>query len=117
MCGNYLVEWTAGDVLHDDKVHAGSGTDIVNRDDVGMIQRGCSPRLLNESPFAFRIGGLFGRQNLDGDSSPKTQIASFVYGAHAALTDLREDFVVSEGSADHRLINPQGLMPAGLYAA
>src|SRR5262245_16142343 len=77
-----LIQRLAGNVLHHDKVNAALVPDIVNRNDVGMVQRGCGFRFLNKASLAVRIAHLVSRQDLDRYGSVQPDIASFVNNTH-----------------------------------
>lgn len=88
------VQRSAAYVFHGDKVIA----DIADRDDVGMIQGGRGPRLLNETAFPCRIGDGFGVQQLQGDRPIEARINGAMDGAHAAFAKLFRDGVMPEVS-------------------
>jgi hypothetical protein len=52
LCRNDQVERFTGDVLHHDEVDALVGTDVVNRDDSGMVQGAGGLGLLDEPAAA-----------------------------------------------------------------
>jgi hypothetical protein len=94
------VQRLAGDVLHDDEVHASIGVDVVNVDDVRVIEsRGCFG-FLNEAPLALRVGHHRPRQELDGDCPVKVSVAGSIDNAHAAFADLLCDPIVQKRSAN-----------------
>ena len=73
--------------------------EAVNRGDVGVIQR------RQHLCFALKSGEPFGivcerfRQNFDGHVAPELGVVGLIHLAHAARTNVREDFVGAEFSA------------------
>ena len=80
------LERRALDVLH----HQVIRPDIVERADVGMIQRRDSARFALESFAELGLG------NLDRDDAIEARVAGLVHLAHAARADGRKDFVRAE---------------------
>src|SRR5260370_23612090 len=86
----------------------------MKRGDVGMIEFRQRDRL---GPEPFDDMGLTSElwaQRLDGHLSLEHQVDALVYGAHAALADLFQDFVVSNYIATHSVhptVHPPGLDP------
>ncbi len=78
--------------LHDEVV----GTDVVQRADVGMIQRGDGAGFALES-----IAEVLGR-HLDGDVAADAGIVRAVDDAHSACANLRDDLVGAEAIANRR---------------
>ena len=81
-----LAERHAVDQLHDEIRLAVRFAEIVNRADIGMVQRRGRMRL----PFETRprVGvHLRALQHLDGDLPPQAQVARPIDLAHAALAD------------------------------
>jgi len=81
-------------ILH----HQVIGTDVVERADIGMVQRGHRSGLSLEA-----VGESFVR-DFDGDVAVEARIARAIHLAHAARADGREDLVrtqVSSGSQRH----------------
>ncbi len=85
--------------LHDEEVHAVVRSDVVQRADVRMIERGGRPRLVLEAPATLGVRGEPGRQDLDRDGAAKTRVARLVDFAHAAAAGRRDEFVRSEPRA------------------
>jgi hypothetical protein len=73
---------------------------VVNRADIGMIERRSGPRFaLKTFPRStcgksIRRKGL--RQNFDGDVAVEPRIARFIYFAHATRANGRKDLVWAE---------------------
>jgi len=91
-----------GDVLHHDEVDALVGTDVVNRDDSGMVQGAGGLGLLDEPLPPKRIGHPVLRQDLDGDVAIELCVAGQVDNAHAAFAQLRLDPVAAQHPPNHR---------------
>ena len=96
---NEVVERVSRHVLHGDVGDALSvdllRIDVVDRDDVGMIQRGGSFGLLNKAALVFCVESTRG-QNLDRGSAAKTGIDRLVDYAHATSSELGFDAVRAE---------------------
>ena len=88
-------------MLHSDEIDAIRLIDVINRNDVGMVQRRGRPCFLHKAPLALRVGDLLGRQYLEGDEALQMAVAGLVDHAHTALAELFGDFVVRDGAADH----------------
>src|SRR5437773_1457180 len=84
--GRYeFAQHFSGNEIHDYEVRPVLTVDVVNRNDVGMVQRRGSLGLLNEPALALRVGDLIRPQNLDGDKPGQSRIAGLVDNAHAAF--------------------------------
>jgi hypothetical protein len=70
--------------------------DVIDRQDVGMIQRGRGVRLLLEAPQAISVSGEGRGQHLDRDIASKTGIARAIDLSHAPGPERSDDFVRSE---------------------
>ena len=78
---------------------------VVQRADMGMVQRRNGARFPVEALLGLRVIGKVGGQNLDGDRAIQTSIARAIHFAHAARTKRRLDLVRSEfcsGKLRHR---------------
>src|SRR5579872_4878285 len=73
--------------------------DVVDRKNVGMIQRGCCAGFLRKALETFGVGGVRRGENLDGDIAVQARVAGAVDFAHAAGTERRLDFVGAEFGA------------------
>ena|ERR1700757_2013292 len=75
-------------------------SDLMDRADVRMVQRGCSPRLTAESfERLLVLGEVFG-QELQSDEAAKFGVFSFVNDTHPPTSQLLDDAVVGDGLAD-----------------
>ncbi len=90
------------DQFHGQKVHAFVLGKIVERGDVGMIERGKEARLSFETCHALPVGSELLGEDFDGDSASQAYVARAIHLAHAADADPRFDFVVAESLPDHR---------------
>ena len=81
------------DIFHHQKICVVLMAGIVERADVRMIQAGNGFRFALEALAQFRAFREMRRQNFDRDNSVEARIAGFVYFAHAARANRREDFV------------------------
>ena len=85
---------------------------VIDRDDVGMIERRDSVRLNPETLAASGIAGYFGKQNLQCDFAAKPGIARAVDLAHPAGAKQDQDFVRAQAStAGERHGNPFDSIP------
>ena len=89
-------------VLHRDEVDALVVSNVVDRDDVGMIQRGGGARFVDESLPALLVDCSFVADQLDGHGPAETRVDGAVHHPHAAFTDRRQDLVMREHLRDHR---------------
>ena len=70
--------------------------DLVDREDVGMIQRGSSFCFLHKAAHPILIGCKLGGQNLKRDFAIEFRVPGQIHLAHSTFTYLRADFVTSE---------------------
>ena len=69
--------------------------------DVRVVQRRGGLRLNFKAHAFFLAGGDLAWQEFDGDVAFEFRVLGFVDHAHAALTELRENFVMENGFTDH----------------
>ena len=93
------LECLSPEQFHHDERLAVVIADFVNRADVGMIQRGGGTGLLFESRNPERIVTKRIRENLDRHLASKLPILRSIHLAHAAFSEGREDFIVSQRRA------------------
>jgi len=79
-----MVESFATHVLHDDELRAGLGDNIVDGDDVRMIERGGSARLLYEALRACRVSDFIGGKDFDRNYSLQARVVGLINLTHAA---------------------------------
>ena len=104
-----VLEGGAVEELHDEEGAVAFLADVVDRADVGMIQRG---RGLGFAAKTFEglavLGQIFGKK-LEGDEAAEARVFGFVDHAHAAATELFDDPVVRDGLIEQvRVAPPQG---------
>ena len=79
-------------------------TDVVNREDVGMAERGNRAGFEFEAMEAIGITGQLAREHFQGDVAAETGIAGAVDFAHAAGSDEPKNLIGTEsiaGSESH----------------
>ncbi len=84
--------------LHDQEFDAGVLSDVVQRADVGMIQRGGGMGLALESLAAFWTRRHMSRQAFESDDAIQPRVSGSVDLAHATDAHEREDLVWTEAS-------------------
>ena len=88
--------------LHGDKRTPFKFLDIVNRADVGMIQRGSRACFTPESLDGLRIlGNIFGKE-FQRNIAAEPRVLGFVDDAHAAAAKFFEHGVMGDGAPDNR---------------
>ena len=92
----------AVDVLHDQVVR----TDVVQRADIGMVQRSNRPRLLFEPA---RVRTL---QRLDRHDTVESRVARLPDIAHVARAERGEDFVGADDAAAGQEHGEEGIVAA-----
>ena len=75
------------EVLHDDEVQAAFGSDVMDRTDVGMAERGNRTRLALEPRSRLFIVAEGGGQDLDRDGTGQPRVTGAVDLAHSAPAD------------------------------
>ena len=97
LAADVLAKRLAVQQLHHQEWMARRLTDVVNRANIGMIQRRSRPRLALETlSRSLRRKSL--RQNFDGYVAMQPRVPRAIHLAHPALADGREDFVRPEFS-------------------
>jgi hypothetical protein len=91
-----LRQVLAVEELHDEELAPFVVADVVERADVGMLERGDRARLAVEALAELRVGGKGRRQDLDGDGAIEPGVARAVDLPHAAGADGIADFVWTE---------------------
>jgi hypothetical protein len=69
-----LAQRPAFEPFRNDEWRSLMGADFMNREDIGMIQRGCSAGFLIEPPEPIGVVREDGGQNFDGDMAPEARI-------------------------------------------
>ena len=83
----------------DGVVHAVVAAEIVNREDVGMRERGDGARFAFEPRDAIRVGADRGRQHLECDIAPQLDVMRAVDLTHSARAEQADDLVTPEARA------------------
>src|SRR6516162_3873815 len=73
---------------------------LMYRENVGMVERSGSPRLLLESPQAVGIVRQNHRQHFDGNFTAQACIAGTIDLSHATDSDPLDDLVRTDSAAD-----------------
>jgi hypothetical protein len=91
-----LAEVRAGDVAHGDEGHAALLAGGVDRDHVGVLDRGRDPRLLGEAPGEDLLVGGLGGDQLQGDAAIETRLHREVEDPHPTAAEAALDPVAGE---------------------
>ena len=75
--------------------------DLVDRADVGMVQRRRGPSFAAEAGQRLRVSGNVFGQELERDEAAKLGVFGLVDHTHPAAAELFDDAVVRDGLADH----------------
>src|SRR5205823_7500509 len=70
--------------------------EAIHGDDIGMIERGCSPCFLLKTPQPVGIGSQLLWQQLKRDLTPQALVAGPVHLTHGSRTQRCQDFAVPE---------------------
>ncbi len=97
-----LVERTPGDVVHDEVETSGGLAAVMDRDNVGVIQRCQDLGFALEAGQPFRISGKGIGQELESNLAIQGGIVSQEDHAHASFADLLDHLIVAQRSADHK---------------
>jgi hypothetical protein len=75
--------------------------DVMNRADVGVIQRRCGLGFALKTSERLWVSGNLLRQKLESDKAVQPHVLGLVHDTHPAATQLLDDAVVRDGLADH----------------
>ena len=75
--------------------------DVVDRADVGVVERGGGLRLAPEALERDRVVEVLRGQELQRDQPVEARVLRLVHDSHAAAAELLEDAVVGDRLADH----------------
>ncbi len=110
--GQPRLEVGSLDVAHGDVVRAVDLAGLVDRDDVGVVDRRCQLRLTQEAGPERLVIGEVRRQQLQGHPPPQAALIRQVDDAHPAAADDRLDPIGAElgaeagvGAAGHGAMN------------
>src|ERR1700758_3520825 len=96
-----MIQRGASHELHCDKHLAVLLANLINRADVGVIQRGCRTRLSAKTLEGMWVLGQVVRKKLKRDKPSKRSVLGLVHNTHAAAAQLFDDAVVGDSFADH----------------
>ena len=94
-----IRERLAFEILENQIVELAVAADVVDRADVGIVQRGNRARFVLEALPRFRIGRERAGEHLDGHGAIEPRVARAVDLAHAARAKRGDDFVGTETRA------------------
>ena len=103
------VQRGAVDQLHHDEAAAFVLADVVERADVGVVQRRGGARLALEALRGQRVGGRRLRQELHRDVAAEPEVLAPVHDTHAASAQPIDNAVVRDDGTDH--LEPKGAVP------
>ncbi len=98
---NTVLQGRAIEVFHGDKRQAILLANVVNRADVGMIERRGSLGLTLEPAERLRVTRDLIRQELQGHETVQPSVLGLIDHAHSAAAELFNDAVVRDSLADH----------------
>ncbi len=101
--GDAMLQCRAFQILHDEESTTVLLAYVMNRTDVGVIQRRCGSRLASETIQGIRVASQFIRQKLESDRSLQPAVLGLVDHAHSAAAQLLDDAVMRDGLADQGL--------------
>ena len=99
--GDLLSQRLSFDEGEDDENPAFGLVDFVNRADVGMVERSRGARLAFEALESFLAPQKVGGEKLERNGTPEFHVLGLVDDAHAALTELLKDPIVTDRLAYH----------------
>ena len=77
-------------------------TNVIDRADVWVIQRGRSLRFSLEAGQGLWVSGPILSQKLKRNEAMETRILSFVNDSHPAAAELLNDAIMRDGLTDHK---------------
>lgn len=98
-----VLQRLAIEEFHGDERLAAVRSDVVNRADVRVIERGCGLRLALESFERRGIVRRFVRQKLQRDRTAKPRVFGLEYDAHPATAEFFEDAIVRDRLSNNGL--------------
>ena len=114
------VERPPFDELHRQEGNAVGFFNRVDRDDVGMVERGNRLRLALKAAEPLGVGRRHQRQDFQGDDPIEPGVLGRINLAHATAPERPDDPVVVQGRADHeepdRAILTRRAQPVDLYS-
>ena len=104
-CSDSFAQRLPFEQFRDDVGRALMQAEVMDREDAGMIQRGCRPGFALETTEAVGVAGNRPGQDLDGDVTAKSGIARPIDLAHATGSKRRRDLVGAEAGTSRRSQN------------
>ncbi len=98
---DFLLERVAVEQFHHDEPLPGVFAHVVDRADVGVIERRGEARLTLESIERLRVGGELGRQELERDLTPQSGVFRAVNHPHAPAAEAIENPVMADDGPYH----------------
>ena len=95
-----VLQGCAVQTLHGDERLPVLLANVVNRADVGVVQRRCSLRFALKACERLRVAGNILRQELKGDEAMQPRVLGFIHHTHPPAAQLLDDAVVRDGLAD-----------------
>ena len=96
-----LIQRFARHVLHRDERLPVLLANVIDRADVRMVQGRCSLGLTLKAGQRLGVSRNFRREELQCDEAMQPRVLGLVHYPHATATELLDDAVVRDGSADH----------------
>lgn len=93
------AERPAFDAFHGDEIDARIVADLVDRDDIGVVERARRLRFADQASAPGCTIKSVGRENLEGDGAIEARIESLIDRAHAARAQPGLDFIVAQPSS------------------
>ena len=106
--GDHLRQALAFDELHRIVVDATLCSDRVDRDDIGMVERGSGPGFVFEAGQLLLVEHRGERQHLERHAAAERDLLGFVNHAHAAPAQLAEDAKIAQHADDVSVFSPVG---------
>ena len=91
------------ELLDDEMLAVRRFPDVVDRDDIGVIQRGGGAGLAQKARERRRLAPRMRVHHLDGDRAVQPRVERAEHFSHAAAADARIDAVVPERGRYHHL--------------
>ena len=101
LAADAMLQRQAFQKLHGDEGLAVLFADVVDRADVGMIQRGRGLRFALKARQRLRIRATSSGRNFSATKRCRRDVLGLVDHTHAAAAQLLDDAVVRDGLADH----------------
>ena len=96
-----LLERLPGQEFHGDEVLAFFFADVVDRADIGMVQRRGGAGFAAKAFERLGIASEVVRKEFEGDVAAEADVFGFINHAHSATAEFFQDAVMADGFADH----------------